>query len=297
MLYHLPKLRELARSDFGQQTSSGFVADTEWDGWINEGYYKYAIRLMEMGQGHFETDILLDMVANTESVALPFNFTNQRTFLETVRVERVLPNARVPLNYRRRYNESVAVNAANAGFSYLPTYDFRGNNIILEPSPGQSEVGGLFMVYKALPPRLHSNYAQAGGVATITLEVSADPRDDYYNGSRIMIISGPGAEEMKTITDYVGSTKVATVDANWSVQPTSASIYSTLIHDDFPESFHDLLYLYAVKRGFQKERSMGTSRSYDGGTLKEREKDFWEATDKRSEARTFVQAFHIETEG
>lgn len=293
MIYHLPKLRELVRSDISQQNSTGFVSETELDGWINEAYYKYVMHLMMASQGHFDEATYLDFVADTETITLPNNFANVPSLLQVVRIERVLSNARVPLAYRRRYDEAVATSSVVAGYSYIPTYDFRGPYLVLEPTPGTSQTDGLFMVYKALPPKLHSDYAQAGASTTITLGATADTRDDYYNNARIMITSGTGEGQMNVITDYVGSTKVATV-STWTTPPTSSSVYSILIHDDFPENFHDLLYLYAGKRVFQKERAMGTARAFDSETLKERETEFFRFTEKKTDARTQIQPWNIE---
>jgi len=45
----------------------------------------------------------------------------------------------------------------------------------------------------------------------ITLDNTANTTDDYYNGLYLKFTSGNCSGEMKSITDYVGSTKVATV--------------------------------------------------------------------------------------
>ena len=68
--------------------------------------------------------------------------------------------------------------------------------------------------------------AQAGGAASITLEAGADSNDDIYNNERISILEGTGAGQARLISDYDGTTKVATVNNNWVVQPDSTSIYS-----------------------------------------------------------------------
>ena len=74
-------------------------------------------------------------------------------------------------------------------------------------------------------PQLISGTAQAGGATTITLDANSEAVDDYYNGLTIRIVAGQSAGESKTITDYVGSTKVATVAA-WSATPNSTSVYT-----------------------------------------------------------------------
>lgn len=68
--------------------------------------------------------------------------------------------------------------------------------------------------------------AQAGAAGTITLDASASATDDAYNDLEIEIITGTGAPQVRRITDYVGSTKVATVDKNWLTIPDNTSVFA-----------------------------------------------------------------------
>jgi parallel beta-helix repeat protein len=68
--------------------------------------------------------------------------------------------------------------------------------------------------------------AQAGAASTITLASDASALDDEYNSLAIEITAGTGAGQIKTISDYVGSTKVATVSAAWDTQPDNTSVYN-----------------------------------------------------------------------
>lgn len=68
--------------------------------------------------------------------------------------------------------------------------------------------------------------AQAGASTTITLDASASATDDLYNGASITITSGTGAGQTRIISDYVGSTKVATVSTSWTTTPNSTSVFS-----------------------------------------------------------------------
>lgn len=70
----------------------------------------------------------------------------------------------------------------------------------------------------------HDGTAQAGGATTITLDTGASAVDDEYNSDVIEITSGTGSGQTRTITDYVGSTKVATVAA-WSTNPDATSVF------------------------------------------------------------------------
>jgi len=67
--------------------------------------------------------------------------------------------------------------------------------------------------------------AQAGAAATITLAAGASSADDTYNGMTIEITSGTGNGQIRTIADYVGSTRISTVSANWATAPDNTSVY------------------------------------------------------------------------
>lgn len=67
--------------------------------------------------------------------------------------------------------------------------------------------------------------AQAGAAATITLDASASSVNGFYVGTWLRIASGTGAGQYAQITGYVGSTKVATVDHNWTTVPDATSAF------------------------------------------------------------------------
>lgn len=67
------------------------------------------------------------------------------------------------------------------------------------------------------------NNAQSGGASTITLDSGASALDDAYKGFIIILDAGTGIGQVRQITDYVGATKVASVNAAWAVQPVSGT--------------------------------------------------------------------------
>lgn len=67
--------------------------------------------------------------------------------------------------------------------------------------------------------------AQAGASSTITLDAGASANDDFYNKCYITITEGTGKGQTRLITDYVGSTKVATVDTAWDTTPDNTSVF------------------------------------------------------------------------
>ena len=75
---------------------------------------------------------------------------------------------------------------------------------------------------------LRRSTAQAGAAGTITLDASASATDDLYNGLTVAIVSGTGAGQARLISDYVGSTKVATVSTSWATNPDATSVFLIL---------------------------------------------------------------------
>ena len=70
-----------------------------------------------------------------------------------------------------------------------------------------------------------SGLAQAGSANTITLESSAVGIDDTHINDFIVVVSGTGRHQTRRIIDYDGTTKIATVMPNWTVNPDATSGY------------------------------------------------------------------------
>lgn len=95
---------------------------------------------------------------------------------------------------------------------------------------------------------LSSGTAQSVDAGTITLAANKETgnkvvesdhdSNDYYNGKYVYIYSAStGACQFKKITDYVGSTHVATLESNWGITPTGTVIYRVV--DDLFEVYLD----------------------------------------------------------
>jgi len=113
---------------------------------------------------------------------------------------------------------SFQLRAGDASDPYVSKSDSRlvvNNQIVLDEIPDE---------FTRVTIALIGN-VQAGASTTITLASSASATDDIYNNYTITITSGTGAGQSKTITDYVGTTKVATVSA-WTTNPDATSVYS-----------------------------------------------------------------------
>lgn len=70
-----------------------------------------------------------------------------------------------------------------------------------------------------------SGTAAAATSTTITLDGSASSTSSLYVGELISIYSSTGAGQVRTITVYDGTTKVATIDRAWTTTPSGTSKY------------------------------------------------------------------------
>ena len=113
------------------------------------------------------------------------------------------------------------------GFRYKSWTDFAAVGSLLGVGDGANDVFQLRKVYADLI----EGTAQAGGVATITLQASHPEYvlhevDDTYNTKTISITGGTGAGQKAIIPDYVGATRVATVLPAWGTVPDATSKYA-----------------------------------------------------------------------
>ena len=80
-------------------------------------------------------------------------------------------------------------------------------------------------LYPRILPFIRSATAQAGAAGTITLDASASAKDDFYLGCLVGVDGLTGVGQIREITDYVGSTKVASVIPNWTTTPDATSTF------------------------------------------------------------------------
>jgi hypothetical protein len=97
--------------------------------------------------------------------------------------------------------------------------------------------------------------AQSGTASTITLAAQASAIDDTYNEMLIEITAGTGSGQVRKITDYNGTTKVATVESNFNPVPDATSVYRidtavTLICDSGDDAFVVDYFEIEYERGF-----------------------------------------------
>jgi len=106
--------------------------------------------------------------------------------------------------------------------------------------------------YEIRVPDLVTGTAAAGGATSLTFpdDVNTKRVDDYYNGVSIETEEGTGAGTVgDSITDFVGSTRVATVTGTYG----NDSVFGTISR--LPEEAHPLIVLEATLMALAKPSS------------------------------------------
>lgn len=134
-------------------------------------------------------------------------------------------------------NEATEI-ATSSGMYYLDLVagemDTKCTAVIVKSATSGMKTTPLIL-YPRRFPVVRTGTAQAGAATTITLDSGASAKDDFYNGCYVNITNNSPANaqgQARRITDYVGSTKVATVEAAWGTNPSSASTFEILLTDD-----------------------------------------------------------------
>ena len=121
---------------------------------------------------------------------------------------------------------------SDISFDYIPRYPFTltetSPNATLTPSAVTGNI--TLTAGSATWHDGRSETAQAGGSNTITLDSSASSTNDIFNGSTIRTTGGTGSGQTRIISDYNGSSKVATVSVNWTTTPSSDTTFTIDSH-------------------------------------------------------------------
>ena len=155
---NLGELRTKTRYYLDDDSATRYT-NTEVNVYINLAYNFYYQELVSHGyDGLLTTPASLNIVASTDTIALPSTFLKVKTLL------RVIDTRKIPLEYFRNYDN---VEYSNKYGEYVPTYDLQGLNIKLYPTPDSSYTAGLELRYWPIMTELvdDANSPVAGFIA------------------------------------------------------------------------------------------------------------------------------------
>jgi len=104
---------------------------------------------------------------------------------------------------------------------------------------------GALTTFVTLHPRklvsLRGATAQGGAAGYITLDASAGPVDDIWNGCVCYISSGTGADQARMIDDYSGSTQQASVTPDFTAAPDATSVFNLYMPEGMQVAMSNLV--------------------------------------------------------
>jgi hypothetical protein len=118
-------------------------------------------------------------------------------------------------------NEATEIGSSGMYYLLLTNSEMNANvvTIITKTSTTDAKTTPI-VLYPRPKVTIRSGTAQGGTGSSITLDSGASALDDFYNG---MVVAGTldSNLEVRFITDYDGSTKVASVSTSWVTTPDS----------------------------------------------------------------------------
>jgi len=217
-----------------------------WVGWVNDSQNFHMNLVIQASQEYFGTQGTISLESGTQEYAIPDGMIELR-LIERTDTD---PDGIIyPSIINDRLMKEPAFNNLypfrRREFSYL-----WGNMLGIAPEPIGDET--INVMYIRQLPELSYGECTVPAESTDTLVLEATPdlgttsnKNDYYNGCRIYIVSATtGAGQTFTVSDYVGSTRTATLKSDFVVTPTGTIVYAIVC--DIPERFHEAVYLYAA---------------------------------------------------
>ena len=228
---------QLDESSLGTEVDNKLTI-TYWGKCLDDAQTEIQNILIEAAQDYFTSSKTITITSGTQEYDVPTDSIQVRAM---ERVDTANGDYNIyPISINDRRNLATNRNASYPVLAPRLAYFWGMEFGLVDYQAG----GSVRVLYIKRLPRLHYATASAGGATSITLPSSvtlgSNPsnEDNYYNGAKIRIISGTGAGQRNTISDYVGSTRVCTVDT-WTTNPDNTSVYEIIC--DIPENHHMIL--------------------------------------------------------
>lgn len=116
--------------------------------YVNDGIRMYFLEASMVNEGLFTTTTDLTITSGVETVALPSDFFQAKNVWKKVN------DGYLILNYRNSVDSDYSTQGGTSGNNYQPYYYFRGNNLVLRPTPNFTEVAGIKLEYIQFPDNM-----------------------------------------------------------------------------------------------------------------------------------------------
>ena len=92
-----------------------------------------------------------------------------------------------------------------------------------------TQIVGAFLEVKMINDTVTAFGLTGGGTTQVTLDAASNTDDQYYTGSSIRMISGACIGQISTISNYDGSTLVATLNPGFTTTASAADAYELIL--------------------------------------------------------------------
>lgn len=192
-----------------------------------------------------EQNITIPELAGTVVKVEFFDGSNWRTLMP------------IKLNQSDDYSKSVGTPEA---------FYLTDSEIWLCPPPNGNVGSNLKIWYLRRPDDaiVYFGKPQAVSSNSITLDLFSESTDNFYKDFWVEIVSGTGQGQKKYITNYVGSTMIATLNSSWTTNPDTNSVYA-LYYPAFdgemtvPSQFDEMVEIEATIRSLGKDNKAALS--------------------------------------
>ena len=237
-LYHLQSAKRYVHSPLLATTALGTETDSDlpidfWEWNLNTSQQHIQNLIIQAFEEYLTKTATITFTAGTNEYTLPTDLIKVKLMERTdVTTDRMM----YPIDINKKFQ--FTSDMADYTREY---YAFWGNNVYILPDPASSTATAQIWYIKKM---VDLSYGTGTSSDDNLLTLAATPdfgetsaADDYYNGAKVYIVSATtGAGQTATVTDYVGATRVCTLDL--LTQPTGTIVYSFL--SEIP-SEHDMI--------------------------------------------------------
>jgi hypothetical protein len=237
--------------DYLDEPTEGYWKNSELVGRLSDSHKRIARTITSQDPTFFIASTNIDFVANQALYDLP---RNARLGSRWEHASKNDANGN-PQGYvydmrlrDRVIGDQIVIGNNSLNFSIA----FQGAKIRVSPIPTAAQSNAITLFYTPIFADLHEGFVSAATSTTITFPASptfartGSPSifNDDYNGMDVIIKSGTGVGQRRTITAYTGGSTLQATVATWDTTPDTSSVYA--IVSPVPDDFHDLIALDAV---------------------------------------------------
>jgi hypothetical protein len=132
---------------------------------------------------------------------------------------------------------NVVFNKATGFFTAQDTTDWAGQSIATTDVNANLKIiapNGSTHYQNTNPiPTYITGTAQAGAASNITLAAGSSSTTDFFKNLYVKTTGGTGSGQVRKVTAYNGTTKIATVDTAWGTTPDATTTYQFCLNDIF----------------------------------------------------------------